>query len=109
MMSLGLGGTITYSSGAQQATLEIDDWGAAATLNRVLWRIYPEAKLREGENLVGAPRLMLCCRSVLMPHTYHASPVFAVFAMMHIEDPFTGLGPWTAPRYKPATKPAGVS
>ena len=52
--SLGLGGTVLYSPGAQRATLEVDDWGPAATLNSVLWRIYPEANLLEGQNIVGA-------------------------------------------------------
>ena len=54
MTSLALGSEGAYSPGAQRTTLEIDDWGAAATLNRVLWRIYPEAKLLEGENIAGA-------------------------------------------------------
>ena len=52
--SLGLGGTVLYNPGAQRATLEVDDWGPAAALNSVLWRIYPEANLLEGENIAGA-------------------------------------------------------
>ena len=52
--SLSLDSTaVCYNPGAQRATLEVDDWGPAAALNSVLWRIYPEAKLLEGENIVG--------------------------------------------------------
>ncbi len=52
--SLGLGGTVLYNPGAQRATLEVDDWGPAAALNSVLWRIYPEVNLAEGENISSA-------------------------------------------------------
>ena len=54
MASLRYGAAMSYSPAMQRATAEVEDWGPAATLNRVLWQIYPEANLAEGENIVGA-------------------------------------------------------
>ncbi len=62
--SLGLGGKILYNPGAQRATLEVDDWGPAAMLNSVLWRVYPEANLLEGENIAGALQFWLFSLSI---------------------------------------------
>ena len=53
MAGLGLGGAVSYSPAVERATAEVDDWGAAAMLNRTLWRIFPETNLAEGEDIAG--------------------------------------------------------
>jgi hypothetical protein len=72
---LGFGGAVSYSPATERATAEVEDWGAAATLNRVLWRIFPEANLAEGENIVGGSIVMpmreppqVCCTCYALPH-----------------------------------------
>ena len=53
MTALGLN-TIAYAPGITKGQRAPEDWGRAATLNRVLRRLYPDSAYGEGKTVASA-------------------------------------------------------